>query len=279
MLAGAEGTVFAMLSRVFTTREQLLMLGSAAAICVGGVTYYIARPNQHEANVEVHEFTIPAPATTETPAPELSPMTPPAVQSVLMPVNSNPAPVQRRISVSVAGAVTTPGVYEFDDGARVEAAIEAAGGSTDMADISDINKAAELMDGSALIIPFAAQQGLRDGKTMVLRNGQQATALNPPEYTISGWKNAPRKRKPRSGGPNDPAPTSSLNSASGLLDLNAATAQELEALPGIGPTLADAIIQYRAQKRFTSIDDLNNVPGIGEKRLNDLRPHVSVSSQ
>lgn len=268
-----------MLSRVFTTREQLLMLGSAAAICVGGVTYYIARPHQPKAVVEVREFTIPAPAQTETAKPEAPPVTPPTVQPVTIPLNTNPAPVQRRISVSVAGAVATPGVYEFDDGDRVETAIKAAGGATELADTSDINKAADLMDGSALVIPFAAQQGLRDGKTLVLRNGQQATALNPPEYTISGWKNAPRKRATTSSGPSDSTPASSLKSSTGLLDLNSASAQELEALPGIGPTLANAIIQYRAQQRFTSVDDLNNVPGIGEKRLNDLRPHVSVSPQ
>ena len=273
--------MLAMLSRVFTTREQLLMLGSAAAICVGGVTYYVAQPNQPKAIVEVREFTIPTPSKAETPAPEpqLPLVTPPAAQPVMIPLNTNPAPVQRRINVSVAGAVTTPGVYEFDDGKRVEDAIKAAGGATEMADISDINNAAELMDGSALVIPFAAQQGLRDGKTLVLRNGQQASALNPPEYTISGWKNTPRKRASSSSGPTDSTPTSSPKSSTGLLDLNSASAQELEALPGIGPTLANAIIQYRAQQRFTSVDDLNNVPGIGEKRLNDLRPHVSVSSQ
>ncbi|MCC6795139.1 MAG: helix-hairpin-helix domain-containing protein [Candidatus Hydrogenedentes bacterium] len=270
--------MLAMLSRVFTTREQLLMLGSAAAICVGGVTYYIARPDHSEATVEVREFTIHAPVQ-EAPKPELSPVTPPAVQPVMTPLNTNPAPVQRRISVSVAGAVTTPGVYEFDEGERVEHAIKTAGGETDMADTSDINKAAELMDGSALVIPFAAQQGLRDGKTLVLRNGQQATALNPPEYTISGWKNAARKQPARSSGPNDSPNASSQKSTTGLLDLNTASAQELETLPGIGPTLASAIVQYRAQQRFTSVDDLNNVPGIGEKRLNDLRPHVSVTRQ
>jgi competence protein ComEA len=268
-----------MLSRVFTTREQLLMLGSAAAICIGGVSYYVAKPHNPPASVEIREFTIPAPAKPKAPAPDLPPAAAPAAQPVMIPVNTNPAPVQRRINVSVAGAVTTPGVYEFDDGERVENAIKAAGGATDMADMSDINKAAELLDGSALVIPFAAQQGLRDGKTLVLRNGQQASALNPREYTISGWKNAPRKRTTSSNGPTDSTPTSSPKSSTELLDLNAASAQELEALPGIGPTLANAIIQYRAQQRFNSVDDLNNVPGIGEKRLNDLRPHVSVSSQ
>ena len=279
MQAGAEGTVFDMLSRVFTTREQLLMLGSAAAICVGGVTYYIAQPDQSKANVEIREFTVPVPAKTEAPLPESTPIAPPAAQPAMIPLDTNPAPVKRRINVSVSGAVATPGVYEFDEGERVEDAIKAAGNATEVADISDINKAAELIDGSALVIPIAAQQGLRDGKTLVLRNGQQATALNPPEYTISGWKNTARRPSAKPSGPSDATPASSLKSTSGLIDINTASAQELEALPGIGPALANAIVQYRAQQRFKSVDDLNNVPGIGEKRLNDLRPHVSVSPQ
>ena len=271
--------MFAMLSRVFTTCEQLLMLGSAAAICLGGVTYYVARPDQPEAVVEVREFTVPVPAKIEGPVPQPAAATPPAPQSAMIPLDTSAAPVKRRIDVSVAGAVATPGVYEFEEGERVEAALKAAGGATDTADVSDINKAAELMDGSALVIPFAAQQGLRDGKTLVLRNGQQATALNPPEYTISGWKNAPRARNEKPSGPSDSTATSSPKSSNGLIDLNTASAQELETLPGIGPTLANAIVQYRAQQRFASVDDLNSVPGIGEKKLNDIRPHVSVSPQ
>ena len=223
--------MFAMLSRVFTTREQLLMLGSAAAICLGGVTYYVARPDQPEAVVEVREFTVPVPAKMEGPVPQPAAATPPAAQPATIPLDTSAAPVKRRIDVSVAGAVATPGVYEFEEGERVEAALKAAGGATDTADVSDINK------------------------------------------------NAPRARNEKTSGPSDSTATSSPKSSNGLIDLNTASAQELETLPGIGPTLANAIVQYRAQQRFASVDDLNNVPGIGEKKLNDIRPHVSVSPQ
>ncbi|MEK7529458.1 MAG: SLBB domain-containing protein, partial [Patescibacteria group bacterium] len=153
-----------MLSRVFTTREQLLLVGSAAAICIGGVTYYVAQPRIPAAAVEVRELQIPAPQKT------VEPVSPPAapIQQIIATPMAAPA---HRISVSVSGAVTTPGMYELDQGDRVDDAINAAGGASATADLSDINKAAKLIDGSALVVPVGARAGIEEGKRLVLRSG------------------------------------------------------------------------------------------------------------
>lgn len=255
-----------MLSRVFTTREQWLLIGSAAAICVGGVTYYIAQPKGRAA-VEVREIQIPVPQKIEVQAPE------PAQEILPLVPTQAPAPA-RRISVSVSGAVANPGVYEFAEHDRVGDAIKSAGGAADYGDLTDINKAAELIDGSALVIPIAARQGVEDGKRLVIRSGQTAASLNPPEYTISGWRQASRTTSAVSTA--TATPRSSASTESGPLDLNTASAEQLETLPGIGPKLAGEIIRYREKQPFQSVDDLDNVPGIGEKRMADLRPLVRV---
>ncbi len=183
-----------------------------------------------------------------------------------------------RISVSVSGAVTTPGMYELDQGDRVDDAINAAGGASATADLSDINKAAKLIDGSALVVPVGARAGIEEGKRLVLRSGQDAASLNPTEYTISGWKRAPRSDVAEKSAASA-APVRAQSNSTGLLDLNSASAEELEKLPGVGPKLAGAIVQYRTQQPFQTVDDLDNVPGIGEKRLADIRPHVIVGPQ
>ena len=257
-----------MLSRIFTTREQLLMVGSAAAICIGGIAYYIAQPKDPTAVVEVREVQIPV----KVKAPEPAPSAPEPIQRFVEASVAEPA---RPVAVSVAGAVTTPGVYELRESDRVADAIKAAGGATIAADLSDINKAAKLIDGSALVIPVAGTAGIEEGKRLVLRSGQQAAWLNPSEYTISGWKNAARSEAVANVAGSAPL-AGTAKGQSGPIDLNTATAEELEKLPGVGPKLADAIIQFRTRQRFQTVDELDNVPGIGAKRLADIRPYVRV---
>ncbi|NUM55279.1 MAG: helix-hairpin-helix domain-containing protein [Candidatus Hydrogenedentes bacterium] len=260
-----------MLNRVFTSREQILLIGCASAICVGGIAYYIAQ-REAPAPVEIREIQIPVPQEKRE-----EPVEQPVLSAVEArePEKANPV---RRISVSVTGAVTTPGVYEFDETERVEDAIEAAGGATGYGDLSDINKAAELIDGSALVIPVAGREGVEDGKRLVIRTGQSAAALNPAEYTISGWRSAARSRSSGSVAPSGTSQQTGTASTAGseLIDVNSASAEELETLPGVGPKLADAIIQYRKKQPFQTVDDLNNVPGIGDKRLADMRALVRV---
>ena len=271
-----------MLSRVFTTREQVLMIACAAAVCVGGITYNLANRPKDPAVVAIPEVKVPVPQKVEAlaPAPGSGATVPTATVSPVSPLPPVHPPSDslptRRISVSVTGAVAEPGVYDFDEHDRVQNALAAAGGASASADLSDINKAAELIDGSALVVPLAGKAGIEDGKRLVVRNGESAAALNPPQYTISGWRQAAQPQPAPAVSADRLATTPTASAGSGVLDINSATAEELETLPGIGPKLAGAIIEYRGQHAFQSVDDLNDVPGIGEKRLAELRPHVRV---
>jgi competence protein ComEA len=141
--------------------------------------------------------------------------------------------------VHVAGAVAAPGVHELAAGARVVDAIEAAGGLAADADGSRINLAAPLTDGARVYVPAVGEE--------------------PPPVAVGGL-------------------TGDAGSApAGPVDLNTADAAALEALPGVGPATAAAIIEHRAEiGAFSSVDELLDVPGIGEAKLEALRDLVTV---
>lgn len=144
------------------------------------------------------------------------------------------------VVVHVAGAVAAPGVYELAAGSRVGDAVTAAGGPALDGVLDAVNLAAPLTDGQQVYVP-------RAGET-------------------SG--SAPPSAGPSAGGaPEQPGP----------LDLNAATEEELLALPGVGPVLAAAIVRHRDETGpFTSVDGLLDVSGIGPARLESLRDLVRV---
>jgi competence protein ComEA len=147
---------------------------------------------------------------------------------------------QGPVFVHVAGWVRRPGVYELQAGARVVDALERAGGPKRNADLTSINLAAPLADGQQILI---AKEGEGPGR------GPSGVGYGP------------------AGG----------EAAGELINVNTATLDQLETLPGIGPALGQRIIDYREQHGpFTSVDELVNVSGIGEKRLEDMRPKVTV---
>jgi competence protein ComEA len=147
-----------------------------------------------------------------------------------------------RVTVHVAGAVAKPGVYDLDAASRVIDAIEAAGGGAPDADLNRLNLAAKIADGQ---------------RVLVQRVGEAAPAGS---ASPGGSGSA--------GGSADP---------SALVSLNSATQAELEALPGIGPTLAEAIITERERRGgFRSVNELRDVRGIGEKRFADLKDKVTI---
>lgn len=161
--------------------------------------------------------------------------------------------------IEVQGAVATPGVYALDADARIYNALMAAGGPHAEADLSDLNIAARLVDGSVLSVPYrAASPG--DGTP-------GAAALNPPAYTRSGWQGV---------GQSSIAVGAVTAPAGGRININTATQAALEELPGVGPKTAEKIIRFREMQPFSSVEDLQYVQGIGEKRLETLRPHVTV---
>jgi competence protein ComEA len=141
--------------------------------------------------------------------------------------------------VHVAGAVVAPGLHELPPGARVADAVDAARGLTPQADGARINLAAPVVDGE---------------RVYVLAVGEQEPAV------AVGSSSAP-----------------DASQGTGPVDLNTADAEALESLPGIGPSTAAAIIQHRAEVgAFTSVDQLLDVPGIGEAKLEALRDLVTV---
>ena len=141
--------------------------------------------------------------------------------------------------VHVAGAVQSPGLYRLPRGARVVDAVEAAGGVADGIDIDRVNLAAPLVDGQHLVLP---------------RQGQAVP-----------------------GGPAGAVEGDGTTGPAMPLDLNVATSAQLEALPGVGPATAAAIIAQRDRMGgFGSVEDLRKVKGIGDGRLAALRDLVTV---
>jgi competence protein ComEA len=152
------------------------------------------------------------------------------------------------VVVHVAGAVRRPGLVELPGGSRVDAAVTAAGGATHRADLASVNLARYLVDGEQIVV-------LRKATTAAGAPGQSTGGTVSVGGTVSTSGTAP-------GQP---------------IDLNTATLEQLDGLPGVGPVLAKRIVDWRtAHGRFSSVDQLTDVSGIGERTLADLRPLVRV---
>lgn len=150
------------------------------------------------------------------------------------------SPAGTPIIVDVTGWVHQPGVYEFVEGDRVIDAVERAGGPRAGADLTVLNLAAPLTDGTQVIVP---------------KEGAGGPAAVVPGGTAAGTG------------------TSSV----GLININTASATEFETLSGIGEVLAGAIIDYRTENGpFASVDDLESVSGIGPATLEEIRDQVTV---
>lgn len=148
-----------------------------------------------------------------------------------------PPGAARTVMVHVVGQVAHPGVVTLPEGARVGDCLTAAGGALPTADLQALNLARVLSDGEQVVVP-----------------------------------------KPGEAVPAAAAPTGAGASASaGIINLNQADASALDALPGVGPVLAARIVDWRTQHgRFTSVDELGEVSGIGDKLLEQIRPRVRV---
>jgi competence protein ComEA len=157
--------------------------------------------------------------------------------------DSTSTTVASGLVVHVVGAVQSSGVVELLAGARVRDAVVAAGGAADDADLQRLNLAAPVTDGQRIAVP---RIGEPDPAPVAGEN---------PGGTTGGGTEVP----------------------AGPLNLNTASATELEILPGIGPTLAEAIIREREKRGgFDAVDDLKEVRGIGEGRFADIRDLVTV---
>ncbi|MDP2711374.1 MAG: ComEA family DNA-binding protein [Solirubrobacteraceae bacterium] len=159
-----------------------------------------------------------------------------------------------RLTVHVAGAVHRPGVYRLRAGARVDDALRSAGGARGRADLTAVNLAARLEDGRQVLVPERAPS-------------QGAPAAGGPGATAAAGRLA-------SGA--DPAAGTTVAPAAPL-NLNTATLEQLQTLDGVGPGIAQRILDYREQQGgFGRVEQLGEVPGIGVKRLATLTPLVTV---
>ena len=141
-----------------------------------------------------------------------------------------------RLIVHVVGAVRRPGLYRLADGARIADALRRAGGATRRADLSLVNLAAPVSDGTQVVVPGRVSPAAGGSAT----GGGAAAA------------------------------------AGGPVRLNTATIEQLDELPGVGPVTAQKIVDYREQHgAFSSVDDLDAIPGIGPARLEQLRELVA----
>ncbi len=159
------------------------------------------------------------------------------------------APAATDIRVQVSGAVMSPGVYAMNNGDRVMDAIAAAGGVDPGADLSGINLALRVQDEAHYHIPTVGE--------------------TPPPSPAGASSTSP--------GTGGRGTSSTANS---LIDLNTASAQELEFLPGIGPVMAGRIVAHReVNGPFAAVDEVQDVPGIGPKTLESIRSLVTVSGE
>lgn len=241
-----------MMSRLLTRREQIVLAFLAIALVTGSITIFALRRSAPASPPLVVETTAPAPRVPSAPAVPATEATGP---------EGPREPEKIEIVVSVQGAVRRPGVYRVDPSLRIHDLIEAAGGLQAGASTADINLAARLIDGTTLTIPLLRESV--DGEIV-----EVAEASNPDAYTLSGQSasNAASTSGAASGAASGPT----------RIDLNRATQSELELLPGIGPKLAEQIIQYRAAQPFRDISELMDVSGIGPGRFEAVREMITV---
>jgi len=223
--------------RLISSRAALGALAVVAAVCVG----VLAR-GATAAGPQL--LGVPEPAGTGTPG--LTTPSPAPSEAVLAAGTAGPSGATGTIGapvlVHVVGQVRSPGVVRLDAGARVQDAVEAAGGPKPTADLSLINLARQVVDGEQIVVP-------RSGQTL------------PPSAGAVGGQ----------------GPGASGGTAVAPVDLNTATESQLDALPGIGPVLAGRIVAWRTEHgRFTRVEELTEVDGIGERVLARLRQLVTV---
>ena len=178
-------------------------------------------------------------------------------QSAQSAVTSKTAQV-KTVRVQVSGAVLEPGIYDVPANCRVEEAIAAAGGLTENADSERVNLVRKVRDGMQIRVPV--QKAARTSRTQ-RKNAQAKSSLG---ESASGKYGSAKAGSGRN--------SNMMQS----VRINSASAGELQQLPGIGPALAQRIVETRKGGRFTSVEDLLRVPGIGKAKLAKLRDYVEV---
>ncbi len=186
------------------------------------------------------------------------------------PVALEPSPTKVSIEVQVLGGVVHPGVYSFPDGSRVQDAITAAGGLLAGIDPNSINLVAKLQDGQQLNIAGGTSNTSSTGST-------GSSPDNP--FPVAPPSNSPFGVVPTSNLPFTVISTPVGSTVTpDLININTASLGVLDTLPGIGPSTAQKIIDYRnLHGSFSSITDIMNVAGIGPSTFDQIQGLITVN--
>lgn len=225
--------------RIGLERAHLTVIGLVVAVALLGAVVLLRLGQPKVVPIEQDVVATGTPVSTAAPP----------APGVGVPGSVGPAePAGGPVVVHVAGLVAKPGVVQVPAGSRVIDAIEAAGGATDEADLTPINLARVLADGEQVLVAAAPPPGA------------------PP--TVVGGSSQPSRATA--------GPTAGATPGA-LINLNTASVAELETLPGVGPTLAGRIVQWRDEHGgFSTVDELHEVAGIGEQRFGEIAPLVTV---
>ncbi len=161
---------------------------------------------------------------------------------------------EEKIVVEIKGEVKKPNVYELKNGSRIYELIEEAGGPTDEADLSNINRALYLSDGQCIVIKNINDVESEEANLNEFLNAEVTNSIPTNSSGDKGEKNE-----------------------SSVININTASKETLMTLNGIGESKAQAIIDYRDEiGGFKSVDDITNVSGIGEKTLEKIKDKISI---
>lgn len=256
----------------------LLVAVLALVAVVWGVTQFSAAPRAEQvASPSASAESVQAVGAQQSPGAQ--PGTQSVAQSTAQP-GANPsesaqggASGEATVRVHVAGAVNNPGVYTLPAQGRAVDAIAAASGAAADADLDRVNLAGALSDGVQIYVPHrgetaAPAQIQPNGGTANAGQGNAANGASQNGASQGGTQPQPARTL---------TPAGSAQKGSTPVNINTATAEELQTLPRIGPAMAQRIIAWReAHGGFRSVDELDAVPGIGPSMLENLRPLVTV---
>ena len=206
------------------TKKQKIILSIIAILVAIGIIYFINNKNQTN-NIELDENILVSNQNTK----QMSQDT------------------EKIVIVHITGSVKNPGIVKLKEGSRIEDAIEAAGGLTENADISNVNLAYVLDDGTKIKIPNLDDEDIGDEDVVSKDSGEGI--IQEDEKTTN----------------------------TKIVNINKATENELSTLPGIGNSLATRIVEYRKQNgNFKTIEDIKNVSGIGESKFANIKDFISI---
>ena len=209
------------------TKKQKIIAIAIAGIVVIGIMYFIYNKNQVKEDINIENEIL--------------------VNNVITNENNTNDDI---VIIHITGSVKNPGIVKLKEGSIIEDAIESAGGLTENADITKVNLAYVVEDGTKIKIPSASEEDIGDEDIIDSKSGDN----------IIIEENA--------------VPS---NNSTQTININKATEKEFETLPGIGPSLASKIIEYRNQNgKFESIEDIKNVNGIGDNKYEKIKDLITV---